>query len=65
MDYDQSLLDRLIEHYQIIIDIFVIMGWVLVFCVAYVFITITLLSIVRSMIQWYHRKFTRTRRRYK
>ena len=65
MDYDQTLMDRVIEHYQIVIDIFVIIGWILVFCVVYTFIAVILLATIRLIIEWYHRRFTKTRRRYK
>ena len=65
MDYEPTVLDNIIIHYQFVIDLFVIMGWILAFCVMYSFILLFILAIVRGIIDLYHRLFSKTRRRYK
>ena len=65
MEYEPTVLDNIIIHYQFVIDLFVIMGWILIFVVIYSFILLALVAIMRGIINLYHNLFSKTRRRYK
>ena len=63
MDYEPTLIDKIATHYAFLIDLFILILWVIGFCALYTVGFILLLTIIRGIIDAYHRY--NHRRRYK